>query len=110
MSCRGPGWPTSIFQTCRRFASPYFACSHSHSHTRLRFLIRALDEHTPRVPLVIAARQADTPTEATGGAITAPDVAVASLRQAVDACVILYMARAPQSVYTANKQPRPWER
>ncbi len=65
----------------------YFPCGQS--HTRLRFLIRALHEHTPRVPLVLGAWQEGAPADAAGGAITAPDVAVSNLREAVEACVDL---------------------
>jgi predicted PurR-regulated permease PerM len=59
----------------------------SQRHTRLRFLIRALHEHTPRIPLVIGAWQQEAPEQAAGGPIAAPDIVATSLRQAVDACV-----------------------
>jgi predicted PurR-regulated permease PerM len=63
----------------------YFPCGHS--HTRLRFLIRALQQHSPRLPLVICAWGEPEPAGAAGGPVAAPDVAVSGLRQAVDACV-----------------------
>jgi len=60
-----------------------------HSRTRLRYLIGALHQHTPRVPLIVGAWQAAAPAEAPGVLIAAPDAPVASLRQAVDACIEL---------------------
>jgi predicted PurR-regulated permease PerM len=60
-----------------------------HSRTRLRYLIGALHQRTPRVPLVVGAWQEEAPEDAPGVLIAAPDVPVASLRQAVDACIEL---------------------
>ena len=65
----------------------YFPCGQS--HTRLRFLIRALREQAPGMPLVVGAWEEAAPAEATGGPIELPDIAVATLRQAVEACVDL---------------------
>ncbi len=59
------------------------------THVRLRFLVRALRERTPRLPLVMGFWQAEPSAVATGGPIAAPDVQVATLRQAVDACVAI---------------------
>ncbi|MGZ3276003.1 MAG: AI-2E family transporter [Caulobacteraceae bacterium] len=71
----------------------YFPCGQS--HTRLRFLIRALHAQSPRVPLVLGAWHEDDPASAAGGPIASPDVAVASLRQAVEACVALCARTVP---------------
>ena len=63
----------------------HFPCGHS--LTRLRYLIDALHQHPARVPLIVGAWQEASPADASGDLIAAPDVAVASLRQAVDACI-----------------------
>jgi len=69
-----------------------------HSRTRLRYLIGALHQHTPRVPLVVGAWREAAPEEAPGVLIAAPDVPVASLRQAVDACIELGSKSIPATV------------
>jgi predicted PurR-regulated permease PerM len=65
----------------------YFPCGGS--HTRLRFLLRGLRQRQPRAPLIIGVWQEEVPPGLAGEPIEAPDVQVASLRQAVDACVDL---------------------
>jgi predicted PurR-regulated permease PerM len=63
----------------------YFPCGDS--HTRLRYLIRGVRQRLPRTPLVIGVWQETATDEAIGGPVVAPDLRVANLREAVDACV-----------------------
>lgn len=69
----------------------YFPCGRS--HTRLRFLMRALHEHAPAVPLILGAWRQEAGEDAFAAALPAGDVAVATLRQAVEACVDLCAAK-----------------
>jgi predicted PurR-regulated permease PerM len=71
----------------------YFPCGDT--HVRLRYLLQALRQRTPRLPLVLGFWQAEVSVLAAGGPVAAPDVQVSSLRQAVDACVCIAGGSAP---------------
>jgi predicted PurR-regulated permease PerM len=83
----------------------YFPCGDT--HTRLRFLVRALRQRLPRVPLVIGVWQESASDEALGGPVETPDVQVASLRQAVDALVDLANADQAKSIDRPDDLPAP---
>lgn len=70
----------------------YFPCGQS--HTRLRFLLRALREAAPGVPLIIGTWQENASENVAGAPLAARDIVVGTLRQAVDACVDLAAPRA----------------